>query len=124
MKRSTKTLPEITITPERKSAILQYLAIVPHWQAKLYTSKGTPFHTLTDDENELRKIEQSGTMNFNDGVLILSTSMQCFAFAKPLFFYNAVIDTGYGHIKITAHDLRKYLTRQKSYEGSLFEGAA
>lgn len=124
MKRTTKTLPEMTITPERKSAIMDYLAITGHWQKLLYTSKGTPYMTLTDDEKELKKIEESGTMNFNDGVLMLSTSLQCFAYARPLFFQHAEIDTGFGKQKINAHDLRKYLTRQKSLEGSLFEGIA
>lgn len=93
MRRLTKRLPDLMITP-------------------------------TDDEKQLKKIEESGSMNFNDGVLMLSTSLQCFAFAKPLFFQHAEIDTGFGRQKINAIDLRKYLTRQKSFEGSLFEGVA
>lgn len=124
MKQTTKTLPEITITPQRKSAILQYLAITGHWQKLLYTNKGAPYLTLTDSDTELRRIEQTGAMCYDDGTLTLRTSLQCSAYGKPLFFQSAKIDTGFGTQKINAYDLRKYLTRQKSFEGTLFEGVA
>lgn len=120
----TKKIPNLIITPQRKSAILQYLAITGHWQKLLYTNKGAPYLTLTDSEIELRRIEDTATMSHDDGTLMLRTSLQCSAYGKPLFFQSAEIDTGFGIQKINAYDLRKYLTRQKSFEDTLFEGVA
>ena len=120
----TKKIPDLIITSERKSAIMQYLAITEHWQKLLYTNKGATYLTLSDDESELRRIESTADMRYNDGTLSLRTSLQCSPYGKPMFFQSAEIDTGFGIQKINAYDLRKYLTRQKSFEGTLFEGVA
>lgn len=115
-----KYIVEIPITPARTGAIMQYIALVEYWNRKLYTSKGLPYTTSTDDETQLKIIEDGASMKYDDGGLFLSTSMRCQPYATPQFFKAAY----YGENNLSLYDLRRYLRTRKMHIGTLFDEVA